>query len=581
MINYCIIHKCEDKSVVLVDFFDTVMFRHIHSHQMMGNWAKALVRKYPELDEKKLVEYRNRGISNGGGDECAIEYHDLLVSIYKMLETKRKVDLEEFERVSYQIDYSLDMATQYPNKEILDTLRHLRHLGKKIYLVTDYYLSGKCYTSYLRPYGLENFFDGIFCSSDYKKTKRNGDLYDEVIKKLAIESSCMCMIGDSKYSDVINAEKRGILGYHYFPMLHKIRTNIRKRIAYPYEKTIFADIFKTTFNEDGETFGDYALNLFYFTRELDRNVKEKGISRIGFLARGGYFLKECLDRYEQILMPTEMNTYYVKNSRKVNRMAEKSRDDEILLKKYLKQFSDGNYLCLVDEGWYCSSQILMQKKLGFDIDGYYLGIMGRKNEDADCRRKGILFDTDGNGQSPLFGVFRTNCTFYEQILSAPHGSTVAYKEVNGKIQAVEKWHEKEKENYEERINKIQNVILDYLTGITSWVGQGTTLTKYTLACFVLRQLMFGSSKRILTENEILGSWYDNANDTADKKFASIKNVHVKMDVFYRPENYLRYFCKLKTLTLKHPAMKIIYPVLGRAIYLYCRISIFFKYRNVR
>ena len=54
----------------------------------------------------------------GGGDECAIEYHDLLVSIYKMLETKRKVDLEEFERVSYQIDYSLDMATQYPNKEI-------------------------------------------------------------------------------------------------------------------------------------------------------------------------------------------------------------------------------------------------------------------------------------------------------------------------------------------------------------------------------------------------------------------------------------------------------------------------------
>ena len=68
-----------------------------------------------------------------------------------MIETKRKVDLEEFERVSYQIDYSLDMATQYPNKEILDTLRHLRHLGKKIYLVTDYYLPGKCYTSYLRP----------------------------------------------------------------------------------------------------------------------------------------------------------------------------------------------------------------------------------------------------------------------------------------------------------------------------------------------------------------------------------------------------------------------------------------------
>lgn len=280
-------------------------------------------------------------------------------------------------------------------------------------------------------------------------------------------------------------------------------------------------------------------------------------------------------------MTNEVHTYYVYNSRKVNRMAEKNKDNEILLVEYLNQFADENYLCLVDEGWYCSSQILMQKKLGFDIDGYYLGIMGRKIEDADCRRKGILFDTDENGQSPLFGVFRTNCTFYEQILSAPHGSTIGYKEVNGKIQAIERWQEKEKENYEQRIDKIQNVVLDYLMGITSWVGEDVTLTKYELACFVLRQLMFGSTKRIIKENEILSSWYDNANDTEDKKFASIKNVHVKIDIFYRPENYLRYFCKLKTLTLKHPTMKIIYPILGRAIYLYCRISIFIKYRSIR
>lgn len=78
MINYCIIHKCEDKSVVLVDFFDTVMFRHIHSHQMMGNWAKALVRKYPELDEKKLVEYRNRGISNWGGGGTSVQLNTMI-----------------------------------------------------------------------------------------------------------------------------------------------------------------------------------------------------------------------------------------------------------------------------------------------------------------------------------------------------------------------------------------------------------------------------------------------------------------------------------------------------------------------
>lgn len=67
MVNYYIINKCRNKSVILVDFFDTVMFRHIHSHCLMGKWAKALTRKYPEIDEKKLVEYRNEGIKMGGG----------------------------------------------------------------------------------------------------------------------------------------------------------------------------------------------------------------------------------------------------------------------------------------------------------------------------------------------------------------------------------------------------------------------------------------------------------------------------------------------------------------------------------
>lgn len=67
MVNYRIINKCKDKSVILVDFFDTVMFRHIHSHQLMEKWAKALSRKYPRISEKKLVECRKYAISKLGG----------------------------------------------------------------------------------------------------------------------------------------------------------------------------------------------------------------------------------------------------------------------------------------------------------------------------------------------------------------------------------------------------------------------------------------------------------------------------------------------------------------------------------
>lgn len=71
MVNYYIINKCRNKSVILVDFFDTVMFRHIHSHCLMGKWAKALTRKYPEIDEKNLLSIGMRELKwEGGGRVC-------------------------------------------------------------------------------------------------------------------------------------------------------------------------------------------------------------------------------------------------------------------------------------------------------------------------------------------------------------------------------------------------------------------------------------------------------------------------------------------------------------------------------
>lgn len=258
-------------------------------------------------------------------------------------------------------------------------------------------------------------------------------------------------------------------------------------------------------------------------------------------------------------------------------MAINNKKDKELLDKYLKQFTNNRFLCLVDEGWYCSSQITIEKELGYKIQGYYIGIMGRNKDDSDIKRKGILFDIDENGKmSQLFGVFRTNCTFYEQLLSAPHGSTIGYEEVNNQVEAIEDWKEIEKENYLNRIKGIQEIIIDYFTGLEVWKCE---LSKYHLATLVLKQLMFGYTNRIKLEEQILGSWFDNANDTKEKTFGRAKDIKVKLDIIYKPENYLRYFCKLKSLKLKHVAIKIIYPVLGTLIYLYCYLFIFVRYRK--
>lgn len=42
----------------------------------------------------------------------------------------------------------------------------------------------------------------------------------------------MIMIGDSKESDYENALKHGIDAIRYFPLFHKVKTNIRLRDGY-------------------------------------------------------------------------------------------------------------------------------------------------------------------------------------------------------------------------------------------------------------------------------------------------------------------------------------------------------------
>lgn len=262
--------------IICVDFFDTLMFRHIHSHQLMIQWEKCLKRKYVPLKEIDLCSLRKQAIKEMGGNECAISYELMIRNIYKKIDKYIGdcISENEFQMYSYIIDYNIDMATQYVNKTMIDTLKYLKEKqGKTICLVSDYYLPEKTYINYLKPYGLDKFFYKIFCSSDCNKTKYDGALYDEVLKILEVDAKDIIMIGDSKQSDNISPQLYGIEAYRYFPILHKMKTNIRKKVNYSYSKHVCKNIYTNTFKNCN--FGDYALNLFYFTKNLVNDVKKK------------------------------------------------------------------------------------------------------------------------------------------------------------------------------------------------------------------------------------------------------------------------------------------------------------------
>ena len=43
------------KPIILVDYFDTLMFRYIHSSQLLRPWGRAMNRKYPDVNEEAFL----------------------------------------------------------------------------------------------------------------------------------------------------------------------------------------------------------------------------------------------------------------------------------------------------------------------------------------------------------------------------------------------------------------------------------------------------------------------------------------------------------------------------------------------
>ena len=79
---------------------------------------------------------------------------------------------------------------------------------KKIILLSDMYLS----KVFLEKVLVKNGFEGaeLFLSSDIKKRKKTGHLYEYVIKKLNLEPEVILHIGDNFKSDGLKAIEKGI-----------------------------------------------------------------------------------------------------------------------------------------------------------------------------------------------------------------------------------------------------------------------------------------------------------------------------------------------------------------------------------
>jgi len=473
-----------------------------------------------------------------------------------------------------EIDIAVELGCQYPNRKMINYLWKLKKSGSKIYIVSDFYLPQKCYQIFLRHLKTESLFDGIYVSEICNKTKRKGTLFDYVLKELSANPADCLMIGDSRHSDVWMAQKHGIKAKWYFPFRHKVWTNISKQLHLDYGKRIVS--YKAHQLQSQSLFGEYVIILYYFIYRLFSQADDDKVPRLSFLSRGGHFLKILFNEYQQLRIPTDrqIESLYCYNSRKVCLAADNSEESCLLLKDYLRSFTKGNKLYVVDEGWYNHSQQAIARTTGLDTYGYYIGTRSKEHVDLPnaCCRRGLLFDTLESGKrSAYYGIFCTNCSLYEQMLTANHGSVDRYFREDGIVKPQLKENEKEKMAYERYVREWQESMFLDFQGLTAWLVD-KNVKPSALARIMLFTSFFAGKERRAFLNFMDESRFDNCTDGKAKTDKGIKDVRISVaELILHPDRYVGMFSKLQRKLDGKPLLMILYYPVACCFYWYIRL----------
>ncbi len=325
-----------------------------------------LIKRPTELpaDVYKFLEGRALNITNGVAEDFARVRLNTEVETRK-LSTKGEITLREI-YTKIQDFYALpeQITENLLQAEIEMELRFIqpRPFGKKcweialasgkpIYLISDMYLSYEVIEQMLQKVGYGGY-KKIFLSSEYLLRKKEGGLFDAVLQEIKISPSKVLHVGDNKIADVEQANARGIKTFRMLRAVDRMRGNNHYKFIYPPKSgvgerarsAISGLIAQTLFDspagqhEKNSHFHGNPQYLGYaglgplltaYMLWLGRQAKRDGISRLFFLSREGWILKQVYDTLH-ISDKSAVPSAYMYASRRATRVSSLRSEGDVL-----------------------------------------------------------------------------------------------------------------------------------------------------------------------------------------------------------------------------------------------------------
>lgn len=189
------------------DIFDTLILRMVDKPQdlfkklgeecLLKGYLHKEINEYEFKEIRKISQAKARNNSKRNFKEINLE------DIYNEMPSK----IGNMDKIK-ELEIELEVKYSYINPVTYSLLKKLKKDGKKIFLISDMYLSKQQIKHILINNGFDySLIEDLFVSSDVLLNKSEGKLFEYVLDKYNIFSNDIIHIGDNYYSDIQGAQK--------------------------------------------------------------------------------------------------------------------------------------------------------------------------------------------------------------------------------------------------------------------------------------------------------------------------------------------------------------------------------------
>ena len=248
----------------------------------------------------------------------------------------------------YDIELETEIKSLTPKFDGINLLQKTIDLDKKIIIATDTYFTKSFIVNLLVENGIKGYHD-LFVSSELRKSKISGSLYDHIKANLNLSDKKILHIGDNFDADVKMARNNHIDSFHLHHNFRYVDENFYKRVQrrlkkrdFFYRKTlqdlipkfsVLQRVAEVAYRKKPEaSFWEY-IGIFFagpmimsFVIWIQKCIKTSGCQHVMFVARDGYILQKIFEQH----FDTIPSSYHYLNRSVVTQL----RSDEKLRDQY-------------------------------------------------------------------------------------------------------------------------------------------------------------------------------------------------------------------------------------------------------